>query len=46
MMLVTIRCGLVLQVWRDGKEVARVPLTTGAALALVANLVTEIRRHT
>jgi len=46
MMLVTIRSGPALYVWRDGKEVARVELTVGAALALVANLVAEIRRHT
>ena len=43
MMLVTIRPGPVLHVWRDGQEVARVALTTGAALALVADLVTAIR---
>jgi hypothetical protein len=46
MMLVTIRSGPVMFVWCDGRQVARVELTVGAALALVANLVAEIRRHT
>jgi len=45
MMLVTIRSGPVLHVWRDGQEVGRVVLTTAAALTLVADLVAEIRLH-
>jgi len=42
-MLATIRPGPVLTVYRDGVEVARVPLTIGAALGLVADLVAAIR---
>jgi hypothetical protein len=45
MMLITIRPGPVLFVWQDGKRIARVELTTGAALTLVADLVKAIRGH-
>ena len=38
MMLITIRPGPVLHVWRDGQEVAQVALTTPAALSLLADL--------
>jgi len=43
MMLLTIRPGPVLHVWRDGKEVAAVPLDRGAALALLRDLAGAIR---
>ena len=43
MMLVTVRPGPVLHVWRDGQEVAQVTLSTGAALTLLADLATAIR---
>ena len=43
MMLVTIRPGPVLHMWRDGQEVAQVALSTGAALTLLADLATAIR---
>lgn len=43
MMLVTIRPGPVLHVWKDGQEVAQVALSTGAALTLLADLATAIR---
>jgi len=43
MMLVTIRPGPVLHVWRDGGEVARVPLTIGQALGVVQDIIAEIR---
>jgi hypothetical protein len=42
-LLVTIRPGLVLHLWQDGREVARVPLDTHAALALIAALAAEVR---
>jgi hypothetical protein len=41
--LVTVRPGPVLHVWRDGVEVARAELDTGAALALIAALAAEVR---
>ena len=41
-----IRPGPVMHVWRDGVEVAQVPLTAHAALALVADLVKAIRPRT
>lgn len=40
--LVTMR-GLTLHLWRDGLEAGRVTLSTGAALALLADLATGIR---
>ena len=43
MMLVTIRRGPVLHMWRDGQEVAQMALSTGAALTLLADLATAIR---
>jgi hypothetical protein len=41
--LLTIRPGPVLHIWRDGGEVARVPLDTHAALALAESLLREAR---
>jgi hypothetical protein len=41
--LVTVRPGPVLHLWQDGREVARVPLDTPAALALIAALAAEVR---
>ncbi|MBB4207360.1 hypothetical protein [Roseinatronobacter bogoriensis] len=43
MMLVTIRPGPVLHVWKDGQEVAQVKLSIPAALTLLADLATAIR---
>ena len=43
MMLVTIRPGPVLHVWRDGVEVAQVPLTIPQALGLMHDLLGAIR---
>lgn len=43
MYLLTIRPGPVLHVWRDGKEVAAVPLDHGAALCLLRDLAGAIR---
>ena len=37
-MLVTVRPGPVLHIWRDGQEVARVPLDLHGALTLAADL--------
>ncbi|WP_296762643.1 hypothetical protein [Sediminimonas sp.] len=42
-MLVTIRPGPVLHVWRDGVEVARVPLTISQALGVMQDIIAEIR---
>lgn len=42
-MLVTVRPGPVVHVWRNGVEVATVPLSTPAALALVADVVAAVR---
>ena len=42
-LLVTVRPGPVLHVWRDGQEVAAVPLDMHAALALVERLLREVR---
>jgi hypothetical protein len=42
-LLVTVRPGPVLHLWQDGREVARVPLDTAAALALVEALAAEVR---
>ena len=44
MMLVTIRPGPVLHMWRDGLEAGRVPLSARAALTLLADLAQAIRR--
>ena len=44
MMLVTIRPGPVLHVWRDGREVAQVPLTIPPALTLLADLARAVVR--
>jgi hypothetical protein len=44
MILVTIRPGPVLHVWRDGVEVIAVPLTLDAALCLLRDLADAIRR--
>jgi hypothetical protein len=41
--LVTVRPGPVLHAWQDGREVARVPLDTPAALALAESLLREVR---
>lgn len=43
MMLVTIRPGPVLHLWRDGIEIAQVALTTPAALTLLADLAQAVR---
>tara|TARA_R110002096_G_scaffold261572_1_gene455209 strand:- start:243 stop:416 length:174 start_codon:yes stop_codon:yes gene_type:complete len=37
--------GLTLIVWRDGVEVARVPLSTSAALGLLADLASALARQ-
>jgi hypothetical protein len=42
MILVTIRPGPVLHVWRDGVEVMAVPLTFEAALCLLKDLAQAI----
>jgi hypothetical protein len=42
-MLATVRPGPVLHVWRDGQEVARLPLDLHGALALVEALLREAR---
>ena len=44
-MLVTIRPGPVLHVWRDGVEVARVPLTNPAAVGLAEAILAQVRFH-
>ena len=41
--LATVRPGPVLHIWRDGREVARLPLDLHAALALVEALLRETR---
>ena len=41
-MLITIRPGPVLHVWRDGEQVAAVPLTSPAALNLCRDLLAAI----
>ena len=43
MMLVTIRPGPVLHIWRDGQEVAHVTLPIPAALTLLADLAQAVR---
>jgi hypothetical protein len=42
-MLATVRPGPVLHVWRDGQEVARLPLDLHSALALVEAILREVR---
>lgn len=42
-MLITIRPGPVLHVWRDGVEVARVALTIPQALGVAHDLLGQIR---
>lgn len=43
-LLVTVRPGPVLHVWRDGQEVARLPLEAHAALmTLTADLLRAVR---
>jgi len=44
-MLVTIRPGPVLHVWRNGVEVARVPMTIPQSLTLLAGLAQAVRGH-
>jgi hypothetical protein len=44
MMLVTIRPGPVLHVWRDGQEVIAVPLSFSAALCLLRDLAAALRK--
>ena len=43
MMLVTVRPGPVLHIWKDGQEVAQVTLSARAALTLLADLATALR---
>ena len=42
MMLATIRPGPVLHVWRDGAEVAAVPLSPTAALTLARDILAAL----
>ena len=42
MNLITIRPGPVLHVWRDGAEVAAVPLSPSAALTIASDLLVAI----
>lgn len=42
MMLVTIRPGPVPHVWRDGAELAAVPLSPNAALALARDILAAL----
>lgn len=44
MMLVAIRPGPVLHVWKDGQEVAQVTLPTPAALTLLSDLARAVMR--
>lgn len=41
-MLITIRPGPVLHVWKGGKEVAAVPLTASATLTLCRDLLAAL----
>jgi hypothetical protein len=43
MILITIRPGPVLHVWRDGQEVIAVPLTFNAAFCLLRDLAEALR---
>lgn len=43
MLLITIRPGPVLHVWRDGKEVAAVPMDRRAALGLIHDIAGALR---
>ena len=42
MILITVRPGPVLHVWRDGAEVAAVPLSPSAALTIASDLLAAI----
>ena len=42
MNLITIRPGPVLHVWRDGAEIAAVPLSPSAALTIASDLLAAI----
>lgn len=42
-MMVTVRPGPVLHIWRDGQEVARVPLTNPAAIGLAEAILASVR---
>jgi hypothetical protein len=42
MILITVRPGPVLHVWRDGAEVAAVPLSPSAALSIASDLLAAI----
>ena len=42
--LLTVRPGPVLHIWRDGREVARVPLDLHGALTLAADLLAATAR--
>lgn len=42
-LLVTVQPGLVLHVWCDGTEVARVPLSIPAALGLMQDILEHVR---
>jgi hypothetical protein len=42
MTLITVRPGPVLHVWRDGAEVAAVPLSPSAALSVASDLLAAI----
>lgn len=42
--LLTVRPGPVLHIWRDGQEVARVPLDLHGALTLAADLLAATAR--
>ncbi len=42
-MLITIRPGLMLHVWRDCVEVARVPMPAPQALGLAHDVIAKIR---
>lgn len=45
MMLASIRPGPVLHVWRDAAEVAAVPFSPAAALALTQDLLAALPTH-
>ena len=46
MMLATIRPGPVLHVWRDGAELAAVPLSPNAALTLARDILAALPGYT
>jgi len=43
MVLITVRPGPTIHVWRDGVEVVAVPLTLAAALSLLKDLAEALR---